>query len=51
MIEIRDIYKKFGEKEVLKGISTVFETGITNLVIGYSLYTSLIFAKAMISRC
>jgi phospholipid/cholesterol/gamma-HCH transport system ATP-binding protein len=36
MIEIRDIYKKFGEKEVLKGISTVFETGITNLVIGRS---------------
>ena len=36
MIEIRDIYKNFGEKQVLKGISTVFETGKTNLVIGRS---------------
>ncbi len=36
MIEIKDIYKNFGEKQVLKGISTVFETGKTNLVIGRS---------------
>lgn len=36
MIEIKDIHKNFGEKQVLKGISTVFETGKTNLVIGRS---------------
>jgi len=36
MIEIQDIYKKFGENEVLKGISSTFEPGINNLIIGGS---------------
>lgn len=36
MIEIRDLKKSFDEVEVLKGISTVFETGKTNLIIGQS---------------
>lgn len=36
MIEIKDIKKSFGEVEVLKGISSVFETGKTNLIIGQS---------------
>ncbi|GAB4374834.1 MAG: ATP-binding cassette domain-containing protein [Salibacteraceae bacterium] len=36
MIEIREITKSFGEKEVLKGISAVFENGKTNLIIGAS---------------
>lgn len=36
MIELKDIHKTFDEKEVLKGIDTVFETGKTNLIIGQS---------------
>ena len=36
MIEIKNLYKSFGDKEVLKGISTVFEDGKTNLIIGQS---------------
>jgi phospholipid/cholesterol/gamma-HCH transport system ATP-binding protein len=36
MIAIKDIKKSFGETMVLKGISSVFETGKTNLIIGQS---------------
>ena len=36
MIEVKDLYKSFGDKEVLKGINTVFEDGKTNLIIGQS---------------
>ena len=36
MIEVRDLSKSFDGKEVLKGISTVFEDGKTNLIIGQS---------------
>nr|WP_322625227.1 ATP-binding cassette domain-containing protein [uncultured Flavobacterium sp.] len=36
MIEVKDIRKSFGEAEVLKGISTTFESGKTNLIIGRS---------------
>jgi phospholipid/cholesterol/gamma-HCH transport system ATP-binding protein len=36
MIEVKDIEKSFGEAQVLKGISTTFETGKTNLIIGRS---------------
>jgi phospholipid/cholesterol/gamma-HCH transport system ATP-binding protein len=36
MIEIVDIQKKFGENEVLKGISATFKPGINNLIIGSS---------------
>lgn len=36
MIEIRNLYKSFGDKEVLKDISAVFESGKTNLIIGQS---------------
>ena len=36
MIELNDIHKTFDDKEVLKGIDTVFETGKTNLIIGQS---------------
>lgn len=36
MIKIENIYKSFGEKEVLKGISLAFERGQTNLMIGKS---------------
>ena len=36
MIEIKHLYKSFGDKEVLKDINTVFEDGKTNLIIGRS---------------
>jgi len=36
MIEIKDIYKTFGENDVLRGISAVFEPGKNNLIIGGS---------------
>lgn len=36
MIEIKDVAKAFGEKEVLKGISCTLRQGKTNLVIGGS---------------
>ena len=36
MIRLENISKSFGELRVLKGISTVFETGKTNLIIGAS---------------
>ena len=36
MIEVKNIRKSFGDSEVLKGISTTFETGKTNLIIGQS---------------
>lgn len=36
MIEVEDVHKSFGDNHVLKGISTVFEKGKTNLIIGQS---------------
>ncbi|RMG76753.1 MAG: ATP-binding cassette domain-containing protein [Bacteroidetes bacterium] len=36
MIRAENIYKSFGENEVLKGISMVFEKGKNNLIIGRS---------------
>ena len=36
MIEVKNLYKRFDDIEVLKDISTVFEDGKTNLIIGQS---------------
>lgn len=36
MIKVENIKKSFGNEEILKGISTVFEKGKTNLIIGQS---------------
>ncbi len=36
MIEIKDLHKSFEDREVLKGITTTFENGKTNLIIGQS---------------
>lgn len=36
MIRIEDIYKSFGDNEVIKGITTEFYQGKTNLIIGRS---------------
>lgn len=36
MIEVKNIKKSFDDKEVLKGITTTYEAGKTNLIIGQS---------------
>jgi len=36
MIELRDIKKGFGDKEILKGVSATMESGKVNLIIGSS---------------
>lgn len=36
MIEIRSVFKDFGDREVLKGITSTFPAGQTNLIIGQS---------------
>ncbi|NLR65410.1 ATP-binding cassette domain-containing protein [Chitinophaga varians] len=36
MIELKDITKGFGDKEILKGVSAVMESGKVNLIIGAS---------------
>lgn len=48
MIEIRNLYKDFDGKEVLRGISATFDEGKTNLVIGRSGAGKSVFVKCMI---
>ena len=36
MIEVKDLSKEFAGRKVLRGVSAVFETGKTNLIIGQS---------------
>ena len=36
MIELRNITKRFGDREVLSGVSGTFKRGITNMIIGAS---------------
>ena len=36
MIEINNLHKSFDNREVLKGITSRFESGKTNLIIGQS---------------
>ena len=48
MIELRDVRKSFDGVEVLKGISTKFETGKVNLVIGSSGHGKSVMMKCMV---
>jgi phospholipid/cholesterol/gamma-HCH transport system ATP-binding protein len=48
MIEVIDIHKQFGEQKVLKGISSVFEDGKCNLVIGKSGSGKTVLIKTMV---
>lgn len=48
MIEIRDIWKSFEGKDVLKGISTTFENGKTNLIIGQSGSGKTVLMKSIV---
>ena len=48
MIEVENIYKSFGETPVLKGITTAFEKGKTNLIIGQSGSGKTVFLKCLL---
>jgi phospholipid/cholesterol/gamma-HCH transport system ATP-binding protein len=48
MIEIKDIKKSFGETMVLKGISSIFDTGKTNLIIGQSGSGKTVLLKSLL---
>ncbi|MCP1250473.1 MULTISPECIES: ABC transporter ATP-binding protein [Elizabethkingia] len=48
MIDIKDLRKSFGDVEVLKGISTSFEDGKINLVIGQSGSGKTVFLKCLL---
>ena len=48
MIEVNNIHKSFGDTEVLKGISTSFQEGKTNLVIGQSGSGKTVFLKCLL---
>ena len=48
MIEVKNIEKSFGEHKVLKGVSTIFETGKTNLIIGQSGSGKTVLLKSLL---
>ena len=48
MIEVKNIEKSFGNSKVLKGISTTFEAGKTNLIIGQSGSGKTVFLKSLL---
>lgn len=48
MIEIKNLHKRFGEQEVLKGITTKFYKGKTNLIIGQSGSGKTVFLKCLL---
>ncbi len=48
MIEVQNIKKRFGDQEVLKGISTEFQNGKCNLIIGSSGAGKTVFLKCLV---
>jgi phospholipid/cholesterol/gamma-HCH transport system ATP-binding protein len=48
MIELKNIRKGFGDKEILKDVSAVMETGKTNLIIGTSGSGKTVLQKCMV---
>jgi len=48
MITVKNIYKSFDSKEVLKDISTIFDKGKTNLIIGRSGSGKTVLMKTLI---
>ncbi|PKP10643.1 MAG: ABC transporter ATP-binding protein [Bacteroidetes bacterium HGW-Bacteroidetes-3] len=48
MIEVTNLYKEFKGVPVLKGISTTFEKGITNMIIGQSGSGKTVFLKCLV---
>jgi len=48
MIEVKNLYKEFNGVPVLKGISTTFEKGKTNMIIGESGSGKTVFLKCLL---
>ncbi len=48
MIEVNDVHKSFGDAHILKGISTCFDKGKTNLIIGQSGSGKTVFLKCLL---
>lgn len=48
MIEVKNVEKSFGDSKVLKGITTTFETGKTNLIIGQSGSGKTVLLKSLL---
>jgi phospholipid/cholesterol/gamma-HCH transport system ATP-binding protein len=48
MIEVKDLNKSFGDAHILKGITTTFEKGKTNLIIGQSGSGKTVFLKCLL---
>lgn len=48
MIELKNIYKAFGDKEVLKDVNALMQTGKTNLIIGTSGSGKTVLQKCMV---
>ena len=48
MIAVKNIEKSFGDTKVLKGVSIVFETGKTNLIIGQSGSGKTVLLKSLL---
>ncbi len=48
MIEVKNLHKGFGGTEILKGISTSFQQGKTNLIIGTSGSGKTVFLKCLL---
>ena len=49
MIEVKDLKKSFDGVEVLKGITTTFDTGKVNLIIGQSGSGKTVFLKSLLN--
>lgn len=49
MIEVKGLKKSFEGNEILKGISTTFETGKVNLIIGQSGSGKTVFLKSLLN--
>ena len=48
MIEVKNLEKTFGDQKILKGISTHFDAGKTNLIIGQSGSGKTVFLKSLL---
>ena len=49
MIEVQDLRKSFDSVEILKGVSTTFDTGKINLIIGQSGSGKTVFLKSLLN--
>lgn len=48
MITVENLHKSFGDSHILKGVSTSFESGKTNLIIGQSGSGKTVFLKSLL---